>query len=250
MRRARRAFLGVAALIALALTPAAVANLMSGDSVCRGSTSHGALEGAAPMPLWGPNYRTYCYACALALRTYGHELAIAASVDAYDALARSHPETRFVFGEIGFPWGGPFYPHRTHQNGLSVDYMTPLENGRELPTHALNRFGFDVEFSTDGALLGRDDKPRHVGVAGLQEHGRIDFDAMAAHLLALDEAARKRGGRVRRVFFAPDLQDELFASGHGGALRPRLRFNERQSWVRHDDHYHVDFDFPCKPLDR
>jgi len=26
-----------------------------------------------------------------------------------------------------------------------------------------------------------------------------------------------------------------------------VRFSTRRSWVRHDEHYHVDFDIPCEP---
>lgn len=59
---------------------------------------------------------------------------------------------------------------------------------------------------------------------------------------------RGPGGRVRRVILAPDLQDDLRRAQGGARLFQRLAFSRRPSWVRHDDHYHVDFDFPCAPL--
>ncbi len=203
-------------------------DILGGPSACRGSTSKGRLDGGVRHPTLGENYGAYCYLCILALRTYGHESAINASVDSFDELAKSHPDARFVYGEIGFPWGGRFRPHRTHRNGLSFDYMVTLTEGR-LPTHALNRFGNDAEFDSSGE----------------GPSGQIDFAAIAAHLTALDRAARDRGGRIQRVLFAPDLQDDLFAAPGGAALKGRIYFNSRQSWVRHDDHYHVDFHFPC-----
>ena len=129
------------------------------------------------------------------------------------------------------PWGGRFRPHRTHRNGLSFDFMVPLKDGRRFSGHLFNRFGYDQEFDADGRAVA----------------GDIDFGAMIRHLTLLDHHARAAGGRVRRVFFAPDLQDDLFRATGGYELARSFRFNARPSWVRHDQHYHVDFDFPCQP---
>lgn len=230
MRRFRVGYILAFAALVFLFGPIALSDHFGGDSVCYGSTSAGRIEGAVRPPLSGENYRSYCDLCALALRTYGHEDAVGAVESAYAALAESHPGTEFMYGEIGFPWGGRIRPHRTHQNGLSFDFMAPLTDGRILPSSPFNRYGYDVEFDRNGE-----------GPAG-----RIDFAAIAAHLRALDEAARERGGKIERVFFAPDLQDELFAAEGGAALRGRIAFNQTQSWVRHDDHYHVDFAFPCR----
>lgn len=46
-----------------------------------------------------------------------------------------------------------------------------------------------------------------------------------------------------RVIFATDLQPELFATEQGRSLRTRLKFVGESS-VRHDNHYHVDFNNP------
>ena len=220
----------IAIIALLVVMPSTVFDAMGEESVCYGTTANGSLSGGVRPPLYGENFRVYCVACALALRTYGHAPAIEALVDSFARVAPDLPSTTFVYGEIGFPWGGPFRPHRTHQNGLSIDVMVPLTDGGTLPTSATNRFGYDEEFDSDGN-----------GTAG-----RIDFDAIAAHLLALDDAARDRGGRIGRVFFAPDLQDDLFRTPAGAVLRRRVQFNARQSWVRHDDHYHVDLAFACR----
>jgi len=229
VRRYRFGYLAALTGLLILFGPVAIFDLLGSASVCRGSISNGRLTGAVRPPLFGENYKSYCALCVLALRTYGHEPAVTSMMGAYAALARSRPDTSFVYGEIGFPWGGRFYPHRTHRNGLSFDFMVPLTEGT-LPSTALNRFGYDEEFDSRGA-----------GAAG-----QIDFAAIAAHLDALDRAARERGGRVRRVFLAPNLQDNLFASDGGAALKKRIKFNAQPSWVRHDDHYHVDFDFPCR----
>ena len=220
--------LGLLALAGLALAPMLVADAVGAvvPSACHGPTNGGHVVGARRMPVWGPNFETYCLPCVLALRTYGHAPAIAASVEAYAALARTHPETRFLYGEIGHPWGRRFPPHRTHRNGLSFDFMVPLTEGR-LPTGLGNRFGYDEAFGADGR----------------GGSGRIDFHAAAAHLRALQAAAERRGGSIALVVLAPDLQDDLERADPG--ITSAMRFNRRPSWVRHDDHYHVDFAFPC-----
>ena len=220
----------LAALAVLALAPMLAFDALGAlkPSQCFGATNGGRLEGAVRMPVAGDNFGSYCLPCILALRTYGHAPAIEATLEAYAALAVERPETRYLYGEIGLPWGGRFVPHRTHRNGQSFDFMVPLTEG-VLPTGIGNRFGYDEAFDADGK-----------GAAG-----RIDFEALAAHLRALDAATRREGGRIALVVLAPDLQDELFAADPG--LAGSMRFNRRASWVRHDDHYHVDFDFGCRP---
>jgi penicillin-insensitive murein endopeptidase len=201
--------------------------MRDGPSVCHGTTGDGWLENAARIN--GGRARPYCWLCTRALRTYGFDRAVEVVERAYAEVADAYPETDWVFGESGFPWGGRFAPHHTHRNGLSFDFMVPLREGETFPTHVFNRFGYDEEFNANGE--GR--------------AGRIDFAAIAAHLTALDRIAREDGGGIGRVILAPDLQDDLFRTAGGQTLRNRLRFNAKLAWVRHDDHYHVDFDFPC-----
>ena len=229
-RRLRAFFIGAVLIVALIVSPMLLFDSIGGESTCVGPTHAGSLSGAVRMPLFGENYRSYCVVCALALRTYGHEKAVGALVDSFAAMAHRYPEVTFVYGEIGFPWGGNFPPHRTHENGLSIDVMVPLRDGHSLRTDAFNRFGYDETFDSQG-------------VGG---SGTIDFEALAAQLLALDQAARARGGRIARLFFTPDLQDELFRTADGARLRATVPFNRQQSWVRHDDHYHADLAFPCQ----
>lgn len=147
---------------------------------------------------------------------------------AYKKLAEESPELVFVYGETGWPSGGSFRPHRTHQNGLSVDFMVPVtKRGHSvpLPTHVLNKWGYAIDFDREGRA----------------EKLQIDFEAIAAHLHALIVAGRSYGVGIELVVFAPDLQEHLFKTERGAALREPLRFNVTPSWVRHDDHYHVDF---------
>jgi penicillin-insensitive murein endopeptidase len=203
-------------------------------SVCRGTVAGGRLEGGRRLPSSGANYRAYSTAGFLLGRTFLHSLVRNAMRDAYAELSKSHPELRFIYAESGWPWGGRFAPHKTHANGTAADFHVPVRtlDGQvsELPTSPFNQFGYAVEFDNSGR-------------AGSH---RLDFVAMAMHLLALDRAARAHGIGIRRVIFDVGLQPMLFATGPGSQLRGRIAFNKNQAWVRHDEHYHVDFDVPCQ----
>jgi len=193
-----------------------------------GPANDGRLIRGKRLPSSGSNFRTYSRLGSTLGRTAVHSRVRDAMLDAYAELVERTPDVRYVYGETGWPRGGRFRPHRTHQNGLSVDFMVPVTRNGEpttLPKGPFNKFGYALEFDGDGRsgdLL-------------------IDFDSMAAHLNELDLAARKHGLRIELVVFAPDLQERLFESKPGSALQGRLRFNANPSWVRHDDHYHVDF---------
>jgi penicillin-insensitive murein endopeptidase len=203
-------------------------------SVCHGTVVSGSLDGGRRLPHSGENYRAYSLLGFLLGRTFMHSAVRNAMRDSYAELSKSHPELRFVYAESSWPWGGGFAPHKSHANGTAVDFHVPVRtlDGQvsELPTSPFKLFGYAVDFDTTGR-------------SGSQ---RLDFDAMALHLLALDRAARANGIRIRRVIFDVGLQPKLAATGPGKQLVGRVAFNKQQAWVRHDEHYHVDFDVPCR----
>lgn len=205
-------------------------------SQCFGLTSKGALAQAVKLPLSGTNYTTYSYIAAAAGRTYVHQKVANIVVASYAELAVTNSDKVYKYAETGFKHGGEFKPHKTHQNGLSIDFMTPVINLADesvhLPTHVLNRFGYDIEF----------DERDHFGEL------TIDYDALAAHIVALDKAAKAHDAKIWRVIFDPELQPNLFATQHGKYLTESITFSTKRSWVRHDEHYHVDFEIPCLPL--
>lgn len=214
--------------VALCCSPALAA------SDCYGTVAHGRLAGGVQLPASGPNFTAYSLVAANMGRTYLHATAAVIVTDAYASLHASHPELAFVYGETGLRKGGKFAPHRTHQNGLSVDFFVPVRDARgrsvPLPTSPLTRFGYDIEFDREAI------------------HGqyRIDFDALGLHLLALDAAARRQGTRIARVIFDRQYLARLFATSNGPRLRA-LPFMHGEPWVRHDEHYHVDIGVRCRP---
>lgn len=194
-----------------------------------GTPQDGRLVNGKRLPSSGDNFESYSRLGSFIGRTSVHADVRKAVVQAYGTVLTSMPDVRFVYGETGWPSGGEFSPHRTHQNGMSVDFMVPVRLSGEsvpLPHSPLEKFGYDIEFND----LGRCDD--YV----------IDFDAMGEHLLALDQAARKQKLKIVRVIFDPALQRELKKSEQGRRAMRKLKFSDKPAWVRHDEHYHVDFD--------
>ncbi len=205
-----------------------LAGVLYGQAATSGSVTCGAISvPTSRMPVSGPNFSSYCIPCIAALRTYAREPVIDTLVAGFAQLENSRPKVKFLYGEIGFPDGGRFRPHRTHREGLSVDLMVPLADRKVMSTSAANRYGYDVDFTDKGT----------------NEQGQVDFAALADLIVSLKKQAQIRGGDIRRIFFAPDLQPLL--KKYQTEQLSGIRFNKKQSWVRHDDHIHVDFEFGC-----
>jgi penicillin-insensitive murein DD-endopeptidase len=197
-----------------------------------GTKSHGRLLYGKRLPTSGPNFVAYSRLGAALGRNAVHSTVRDIITEAYRTAERTAPRVVFVYGETGWPSGGRLRPHRTHQNGLSTDFMVPVRDidGDPLPFPAWpwNRFGYGVEFDSTGRS-GR---------------VRIDYDAIAAHLVALDRAARRHGSAIELVILAPELERALKAHPRRRALVERMPFMRGRPWVRHDEHYHVDFANP------
>jgi penicillin-insensitive murein endopeptidase len=101
------------------------------------------------------------------------------------------------------------------------------------PSTPMNKFGYGHEFDDQGRM------PRF----------RIDFDAMAEHLYQVSIAAQRHGIAIDRVIFDPRLTEKLVSnSRRGESLRRSIPFMKKRPWIRHDEHYHIDFRIPCLRL--
>jgi penicillin-insensitive murein DD-endopeptidase len=205
------------------------------ESVCYGTTSRGRLKNGWQLPSKGKNFASYALLGNWIGRTYVHSKVHKTVVDTYEELRKQNKNKVFMYGETGFKEGGLFKPHKTHQNGLSVDFMVPIINKKgqsiRLPTTPLNKYGYEIEFDHKG------DRSEY----------SIDFEAMGAHLDLLQQAAQKNHVNIWRVIFDPKLQPYLFRTKTGKNLKNKLKFSQKKSWVRHDEHYHVDFVVKCMP---
>lgn len=206
------------------------------NSQCFGTTSQGKLKYGVILPKKGDNFVVFSELAWHLGRTYVHSKVAEVVLSAYQQLATQSADKKFMYAETGWIKGGKFSPHKTHQNGLSVDFMVPVVdkkgNSAYLPITVKNKLGYNIEFDA----------------AGKFEQYTIDFNVLALHLKVLNETAKSLGFGISRVFFDPKLQKKLFATEQGDYLKANIKFNTKQAWVRHDEHYHVDFDLPCESL--
>ncbi|CAG0988698.1 penicillin-insensitive murein DD-endopeptidase [Anaerolineae bacterium] len=198
-------------------------------STSKGTTADGSIENAKRLPSTGPNFTTYSRFGSLIGRTCVHDKVRSTVLGAYARLSNELPNREFVYAETGWPHGGGFWPHKTHENGLSIDFMVPVVtlagDPTVLPTNLFNKYGYSVEF----------DK------AGKNSKYSIDFEAMAAHLRAIRASAAEQGVGVKVVIFDTELQRRLFEAKGGQGLAALMKFSTKPAWVRHDEHYHIDF---------
>lgn len=230
------------ALILLSALVAVFVAIQFGNDLLRGfeadtpSRSHGSLkqgwlENGKRLPTDGANFTSYSRLGALLGRTSVHHRVRATMLESFEALRRELPAVTFMIGETGWPGGGRIRPHVTHQNGLSVDFMVPVRrqgSPASIPSTLFNKFGYGLEFDSTGRA---DDL-------------EIDFEAMATHLDHLERAALRNGLAIEVVIFDNELQKRLLAMRRGSELKERIRFSTKKPWIRHDEHYHVDFALP------
>ena len=208
-----------------------------GVSVAEGSVRDGKLKNGYLIPFKGPNYHFFSHFSYYILNNaYVHSSVYGTVMDAYKTCETNCPGKEYILMECTRKHGGRMIFHWTHQNGMSVDFMTPKMNGSDSDVwpnkaglvHYLFKFDEDGKFS-------------------LSPKTQIDFEAMACHLLAIDDAAQQHGLRIRKILFKMEMHDNLFNTPSGKLLAERdINFvpHLRDLINRfHDDHYHVDFEF-------
>ncbi|GAO01208.1 penicillin-insensitive murein endopeptidase [Anaeromyxobacter sp. PSR-1] len=227
-----------AVVLAVTAFPAALAwawlrVLADGDTPSRaiGTIARGSVEHAHVIPPWGPGYVTYSFLGSALGRQYVHGRVRDVLLATFATRSRSEGGRTFVVGETGWPRGGRFRPHRSHQNGMAVDVFVPLRTragaAASLGAWPWNAFGYGLEFDARGE---RGDQ-------------RIDFESLAALLLEAEDQSARRGLRIARVILAPEYVPLVLDTPSGrrlGALGSRI--TRRPVWVRHDEHVHLEFE--------
>lgn len=202
-------------------------------AVAFGKDKCGSLRGGAPLRCTGKNFESFSDVACVLGRNHLHPLAIGTIEDAYASLEATHPTRGWQFGDFGWKAGGRLRPHKTHQNGLSADFFVPVVNATgepsSVPVEVGNKFGYGVEFDAKG----------------VHDDLTIDWVALTDHLLALEAAGAAHRTTISRIILAPELRKVLVRKDPR-AKRFASRFSKRKSWVRHDEHYHIDFDIPAQ----
>lgn len=234
-RPTRRPFIILVA-VALAAFPLTIVVawlrvLVDGNTPSRviGTVAHGRIEHAHVIPPWGRGFVTYSFLGSALGRQYVDGRVRDTLLAAFAATSKVENGRRFVMGETGWPHGGRFRPHRSHQNGMAVDIFVPVERGgaaMTLGTWPWNKFGYGLEFDEQGRL----------------GDFRIQFESIAAFLLEVDAQAKKRGVRIERVIITPEFVPLLLDTPSGRRLSALGdRITRKAVWVRHDEHFHIDF---------
>lgn len=199
-----------------------------------GSVSNGTLQNGKLLPFNGSNFTYFDRVSYLASRGFTCDFVAETITKSYARLEVVHPKRRFYLMEMSNKEGGKISPHRTHQNGLSVDFMMPKLKNSE-PDYSLDTLGrmhYLLEFDNSGAY--EEDKSIS-----------IDFDLIAEHLLILNEEAIRLGSKIEKVIIKVEYKDELFGTPNGKKLKESGIYivqglNPLINRL-HDDHYHVDF---------
>lgn len=203
-------------------------------SVSSGSVSKGSLKNGHLWPFEGPNYCYFSEVSYLSGRAFVNSEVLKSALASYEFLESANADRSYVVMECSHKKGGKLWPHRTHQNGLSVDFMSPLKkNGK--PYHKLDDMGathYMMEFDKNGVYL----KDPSVS---------IDFEAIAQHILSIQSKGKKYGVKIKKIIINTDLKDDLYKGKFGQQLKNSgiyvVKSLSPKINALHDDHYHIDF---------
>ena len=212
-------------------------NKNKGDSIpsiSSGTVSNGSLKHGKLIPFYGDNYQYFDSWSYLQGRAFLNGSVLATVLKTYSILSVKSPYQQYRVMECSHENGGKLYPHRTHQNGLSVDFMMPLMKAGK-PYYELDDKGvkhYLLDFNDEGSY------EKDVSIS-------IDFERVAQHVLILDQQARKQGLKITKVIIKIELKDELFNCVSGKLLKNSGIYIVQGLTPKinklHDDHYHIDF---------
>lgn len=202
-----------------------------------GKVSSGQLKNGCKLPYLKSNYRYFSPLSYLVLnRKYVHNDVAKTLIATYKALEQEYPKYVWRYMECTKKKGGKLKGHRTHQNGLSVDFMSPMLTKKGNKTFLLNKMGlwhYLLKFNEKGDW-------------SFNKNISIDFNMMANHIIHLQRNALKNKLRIKKVILKINLKDDLFATSYGKELkRLPIYFVQKLSYKineQHDDHYHIDFE--------
>lgn len=204
-------------------------------SISKGSVSEGSLTNGKLFPFSGPNFHYFDTLSYINSRAYLNNKVKEAVLETYTDLKNEFPDRQFCIMECSNKHGGKIIPHRTHQNGLSIDFMVPLIKNQK-PYYGLDtiaRKHYFLEFNEKGQY-------------SFDTSISIDFDLIAKHILLLNKQLNKQKLKISKVIFKIELKDKLYATPNGQLLKKSGIYFAQQLTPLinglHDDHYHVDFE--------
>jgi penicillin-insensitive murein endopeptidase len=202
-------------------------------SISHGSVSDGSMEHGKLIPYYGSNYSYFDTTSYFSGRAFLHEDVLGITLKAYKELENASDRFYRIM-ECANKNGGKLFPHQTHQNGTSIDFMMPLIKDHK-PYYKLDETGVNHYWLTF------DDTGKYSEDKSVE----IDFEAVAQHILILNDAANKRGWKVKKVIIKIELKDELYATPSGKKLKAKgiyvVQGLSKMVNALHDEHFHIDF---------
>lgn len=199
-----------------------------------GNVNNGKLENGKLMPFKGSNFEYFDLWSYKNNRAYTNHKVKQTVISTYKSMEEFIPGRKFYLMECSNKNGGKIFPHKTHQNGLSVDFMMPkLKNNK--PYYGLDTLGkmhYALQFDNDGVY---------------EEDSSVvlDLNLVAKHILLLQKNAAENGLRIKKVIIKMELKDDLYATKNGKLLKASGIYLTKNLTPLindlHDDHYHVDF---------
>jgi len=208
-----------------------------GKSESIGSVRNGSLKNGYLMPYSGTNFSYFSpFSYYILNNAYTHQKVYNTIIQAYKTCENTCPGIKFGLMETSDKHGGKLMIHRTHQNGLSADFMIPKKR-KEKQSRVLDRLGLSHY------LLFFDDD----GKNNIAKSISLDFESMGKHIIALDDAAKTNGLAIRKIILKIALKDDLLATEAGKEISRRgIYIVQNLSDIVdtvHDEHYHIDFRF-------
>jgi penicillin-insensitive murein endopeptidase len=200
-----------------------------------GNVSDGILKNGKLLPFSGVNFDYFDEKSYLSGRAFTNHKVYKTVIKSYLALQKHYPNRKFKIMECSNEFGGKMWPHRTHQNGLSSDFMMPkIKNNK--PYYGLDSLGVKHYW------LSFDNNGRYV-----KDHSiLIDFEKIAHHILILKAEGEKQNLTISKVIIKVELKDELFKGKYGQLLKDSGIYIVKSLTpiinAIHDDHYHIDFE--------
>ncbi|MCR6637865.1 MAG: penicillin-insensitive murein endopeptidase [Sporocytophaga sp.] len=204
-------------------------------STSTGTVSGGALINGKLFPFQGANYQYFDTSSYINNRAFLNDKIRTAVISSYKQLEKEIPDRKFFIMECSNKNGGKIFPHRTHQNGLSIDFMMPLIKG--------NKAFYDLDTIGAGHYwLDFDNEGKYSEDKSIS----IDFDLVARQILSLETQARNNGYKIQKVIIKTEYKNLIFATPYGKKLKQSNIYfvNSLTSLINslHDDHFHIDFE--------
>ena len=208
-----------------------------GISISKGTVKNGKLINGRKFPRKGNNYKYFSkITYFLKNRAWVNASVLDIAIEAYKECEVTMSKRKFLLMECSHKNGGKMWPHKTHQNGTSIDFASPLKKNNK-PYHGdqwKGLFHYAMQFDD----FGRFKRNKNIS---------IDFEAMGKHILALDKAAKKRNMYIKKVLFKINLKNVFFKTKSGKKVKEKgiyfYKYLPKLIDNVHDDHYHIDFAF-------